>query len=163
MKTVKRRRKEHKTNYQKRINLLKSHLSRLVFRKTNRYLTAQYVISKEAQDSVKIGINSKQLLKYGWPKEAINSLKSIPASYLLGFLIGNKITKEKLETPIIDFGLQRVLKGTKLHAFIKGLIDAGINIQDKEENFPNKERIRGEHTNKKLPIEEIKLKISKEK
>jgi large subunit ribosomal protein L18 len=163
MKTIKRRRKENRTNYQKRINLLKSRLPRLVFRKTNKYLIVQYVVSNGAQDSIKMGKNSKQLLKYGWPKEAINSLKSTPASYLLGFLSGKEIQKEKLDTPIIDFGLQRVIKGTKLHAFIKGLIDSGLDIKSKKEAFPNEERILGKHMEKKLPVAEIKLKISKEK
>ncbi|MFH1326533.1 MAG: 50S ribosomal protein L18 [archaeon] len=158
MKTLKRRRKENKTNYLKRLKLLKGEVPRIVFRKTNRYLISQYVVSEEAQDSIKIGINSKKLLNYGWPKENKGSLKSIPASYLLGFLMGNQITKEKLKTPIIDFGLHRVLHKTKVHSFIKGLIDSGIKIKHKEEALPKEEKIKGQNT-KKIPFEEIKSKI----
>lgn len=158
MKTLKRRRKEFRTNYLKRIKLLKSGLPRIVFRKTNRYLIAQYVVSKEAQDNIKLGINSKQLLNYGWPKELKGSLKSIPAAYFLGLLIGKKIVKEKLETPILDFGLQRVLHKTKIHGFIKGLVDSGLKIKHKEENFPNEEKIKGKYI-KDIPFEEIKSKI----
>ncbi|GAJ13133.1 unnamed protein product, partial [marine sediment metagenome] len=91
MKTLKRRRKEYKTDYSKRIKLLKSGAPRVVFRKTNRYLIAQYVISKEAQDKIEFGINSKHLMKYGWPKESKGSLKSISAAYLTGILVGKKI------------------------------------------------------------------------
>jgi ribosomal protein L18 len=48
------------------------------------------------------------LLNYGWPKELSGSLKSITASYLTGLLIGKKIIKEKLETPILDVGMMRL-------------------------------------------------------
>jgi large subunit ribosomal protein L18 len=120
-------------------------------------------VSKEAQDHIKMGKNSKQLLTYGWPKNQENSLKSTPASYLLGFLTGKEIQNKKLETPIIDFGLQRVIKGTKLHAFIKGLIDSGLDIKTKKEAFPNEDRIFGKHMKQKLPVDEIKSKISKQK
>ena len=88
MKTIRKRRKQGKTNYLKRIKLLKSGKPRVVFRKTNRYIIAQYIISKEAKDSISIGINSKILLNYGWPKEKMGSLKSLPASYLTGYLMG---------------------------------------------------------------------------
>jgi len=161
MKTIKRRRKENKTDYLKRIKLLKSKIPRIVFRKTNRYLVSQYVVSEAAQDVIKFGINSKHLLKYGWP-EKIN-LNSLPAAYFLGFLLGKKIIKEKVEIPIIDFGLQRVLKGSKMHAFIKGLVDSELKIKYNEKFFPSQERIKGEHLEGKIPFEEIKLKIEKEK
>jgi len=160
MKTLKKRRKNHKTNYLKRFKLLKGGLPRIVFRKTNRYLIAQYVVSKEAQDSVKIGLNSKKLLNYGWPKENKGGLKSISASYLLGLLMGYKITKEKLKPPIMDFGLYRVLPKTKMHSFIKGLIDSGVKIKHKEEHIPSEEKIKGQNT-KKIPFEEIKSNIEK--
>lgn len=157
MKTIRKRRKEQKTDYKKRIDLLKGERSRVVFRKTNRYIIAQYVVSEEAQDKIIIGITSKDLLEYGWPKEAQGSLKSISASYLTGYLIGKKIKEKKLEEPILDFGMIRVLHKSKPYAFIKGLKDAGINIKCKEEFFPEKERIDSEKFKNK--IEEIKKKI----
>ena len=95
MMTLKRRRKEYKTDYKKRFALLKSGLPRIIFRKTNRYLIAQYVKSKEAQDAIVLGIDSKELLKYGWPEK--ESIKSSPASYLTGYLFGKKSLLEKLE------------------------------------------------------------------
>ena len=80
MKTLKRRRKEAKTDYGIRLKLLKSGVPRIVFRKSNRYIIAQYVTSNEAQDRVVVGITSKILLKYGWPEDMKGSLKSLPAS-----------------------------------------------------------------------------------
>ena len=158
MKTSRKRRKQNKTDYLKRIKLLKSSRPRVVFRKTNKYILAQYIISKEAKDSVKIGINSKILLKYGWPKEKIGGLKSIPASYLTGYLMGKRILKGKLDEPIVDFGMIRTVYKTRVFAFLKGLIDSGIKIQCKEEAFPEEERIM----KKDIKINEIKTKIDKD-
>ena len=164
MKILKRRRRESKTDYLKRIKFLKSNSARVVFRKTNKYIVAQYITSKNAQDKIEIGINSKVLMKYGWPKQAENSLKGLSAAYLTGFLLGNKILKNKKETPIIDFGMIRNLYKTKLYAFLKGLVDSGVEVKFNEEKelFPSEDRIKGEHMKNKIPFQEIKSKIEKE-
>lgn len=161
MKTIKRRRKQGKTDYLKRLDMLKGNKPRLVFRKTNKYVTAQYVESKMAQDKVVFGVSSQNLLKYGWPKEGLGNLKSLTAAYLLGYLTGNKIKKEKFKTPIVDFGMQRVLAKAKQQAFLKGLVDSGLGIGVKEEAFPDEKRIKGEHLKNKVPFQEVKLKIEK--
>jgi len=160
MKLQKRRRREAKTDYLKRIKLLKSGSPRVIFRKTNKYIIAQYVKSKEAQDKIEMGVNSKHLTKYGWPKQG--NLKSMPASYLTGFLMGKKIIKDKKETPIVDFGMIRALHKTKVYAFLKGLIDAGVKIKHDESIFPDENRIKGEHMKNKIPFNEIKSKIENE-
>lgn len=143
MKTVKRRRRENKTNYLKRLKLLKSDKPRIVFRKTNKLLIAQYVISDEAKDKIVFGLASKELLRNGWPENFKGSLKSIPAAYLTGYLVAKKILEKKLETPIIDFGMQKTTHKTKIFGFLKGLIDGGIEISCPEEAFPEDERIQG--------------------
>ena len=163
MKVAKRRRREHKTDYGKRIRLLKSGKPRIVFRRTNKYVIAQYVISEEAKDKIIFGVNSKNLLKYGWPENAKGSLKSITASYLTGYLIGKQIKDKKLKQPIIDFGMIRTLHKTKVYGFLKGIIDAGIEIKCKEEAFPDEQRIKGEHMKNKIQFDEIKLKIGEGK
>lgn len=144
-KVAKRRRREGKTDYLNRIKLLKGVTPRVVFRKTNKYIIAQYIPSKEAQDKAEFGITSKILLKYGWPKELEGSLKSMTAAYLTGYLFGKKILKKKLTQPIVDFGMLRTLHKTKLYGFLKGLIDSGIKISCKEECFPEENRIQGKH------------------
>lgn len=165
MKTLKRRKKEYKTDYSKRIKMLKSNSPRVVFKKTNKYILTQYVKSKEAQDKVEIGVNSKDLLRYGWPKELKGSLKSIPASYLTGLLIGKEILRKKLEKPIVDFGMARVLHKNRAFAFLRGLKDSGIDVGCKEEFFPSEERIKGKHIKKDFSetFEKIKSKLENEK
>lgn len=163
IKTIKRRRKEGKTDYLHRLKLLKSFKPRLIFRITNRYLIAQYITSEEAKDRVEIGITSKDLLNLGWPEEFKGSLTSITASYLTGMLIAKKILEGKKEPPIVDFGMIRTSHKTKPFAFLKGVIDGGIEISCKEEAFPEQERIEGKSMKKDFTsnFEKIKLNILK--
>ena len=161
MRTQKRRRKENKTDYLKRLKLLKGEKPRVIFRKTNKFIISEYVLSKEAQDSIVFGFDSKKLNEYGWPKEAQGSLKSTTAAYLTGYLTGKMIIKKKLENPLLDTGMNRAIHKNKVYAFLKGLIDSGIKIECKEEFFPEEARIKGEHLKNKIPFIEIKSKIDK--
>ena len=164
MKIDKRRRRENKTDYGKRIKLLKGGVPRIVFRKSNRYIIAQYVTSSEAQDKIIFGVISKDLLGKGWPKENQGSLKSTPAAYLTGLLMGKMIAQKKLENPIIDFGMNKMLHKTKTYAFLKGVIDSGIEINAKDEIFPSEDRIQGKHLKNDFSgkFKEIKSSIEKE-
>ncbi len=155
MKTIRRRRKESKTDYKARFNLLKSEKPRLVVRKTNRYIIAQVVESDIARDKVITQANSKELLSKGWPKEKSGSLKSLQAAYLTGLMLGKKSKSKDL---ILDFGLQRIVHGSRLLAVLKGAIDAGAKISHKKEVLPSEERLS---SNKELHsiMSKIKEKI----
>ncbi len=161
MRISKRRRREFKTDYLKRIKLLKSESPRIIFRKTNRYIIAQYAISKEAQDNIQFGITSKNLKEYGWPEEFNGSLKSISAAYLTGLLFGKETLKKKLETPIVDFGMNRTISKNRVYGFLKGVVDAGVKIKCPEESFPEGERLNGKNMKKDFSkiFKEIKSKI----
>jgi large subunit ribosomal protein L18 len=161
MKTQKRRRKENKTDYLKRLKLLKGGKPRIVFRKTNKLIISEYISSKEAQDKVVFGLDSRKLKEYGWPDDAQGSLKSTTASYLTGYLTGKIIINKKLEIPILDTGMNRAIHKNKIYAFLKGIIDAGIKISCKKEFFPEDSRIKGQHLKNKIPFDEIKSKIEK--
>jgi large subunit ribosomal protein L18 len=161
MRTQKRRRKENKTDYLKRFKLLTGEKPRIVFRKTNRYIISEYVVSKEAQDKIVIGFDSRKLNEFGWPKNSQGSLKSITASYLTGYLTGKTILKQKLEMPVLDTGMNRMIHKNKIYAFLKGVIDSGIKINCKKECFPEESRIEGQHMKNKIPFKEIKSKIDK--
>ena len=158
MRTIKRRRRERKTDYDARLKLLKGSLPRIVIRKTNRYIIAQLVESEKAQDSIICGANSKELLKHGWEKAG--SLKSIPACYLTGLLLGKKI-KDKKKKVILDIGLFRNIKKSRIYAVLKGLVDSGLDIKFEEDIFPDEKRIKGEHLKNKIDFEKIKHKLMK--
>jgi len=166
MRTVKKRRRERKTDYKARMSFLKSPLQRIIIRKTNRYIIAQLVLHKEAQDFTKISLSSKELLKYGWPKEFNGSLKSIPACYLIGFLLGKRMLDKGLgNEAIVDIGLIESIPGNRIYSVIKGVKDAGVIVKCDEEMFPKEERIKGMHIKKELKavIENILEKMGERK
>ena len=163
MRIPKRRRIEGKTDYAHRVRMLKGETPRVVFRRTNRYVIAEYITSHEAQDKVEIGLTSKNLKKYGWPEEFDGSLKSVTATYLTGYLMGKEIAKKKLATPIVDVGMVRTLSKNKVFAFINGLVDSGLKIKCSKEKFPEAERIEGKSMKKDFSktFKEIKSKLEK--
>lgn len=152
----KRRRLECRTDYKARIALLSSGAPRLVVRKSNLYITAQIVKSKEAQDSVVCTATSRELEGYGWK----GSKKNLPASYLTCFLLGKKC-KDRVKKAVLDIGLHRSTKGSKIYACLKGAIDAGLEIPHAEEMLPGESRLKGEHINKELgkQFDDVKKKI----
>jgi large subunit ribosomal protein L18 len=154
---AKRRRLENKTNYSKRMRLLEGRKPRIVIRKSNKYITLQYVESKAAQDAVKVSVISRDLLDYGWSKEKAGSLKSLGACYLAGFLFGNKI--KKMAPAILDLGLIRSTKGSRIYAAVKGINDAGFKLPCSEEVFPEEKRIK--NPNNESFFEKIKLNMEK--
>jgi len=142
LRTLKRRRLECKTDYKLRLGLLKSNFPRIVIRRTNKYFIVQVVESNEAQDKIVFGITSKELLNYGWDKKSNGSLKSIPAGYLTGMIVANKMKNGEY---IVDLGMAKNHKGGRLFSVIAGLTDGGLNIHANKDVFPSKERISGEH------------------
>ena len=152
-----------KTDYLLRVGLLKSGRERILFRKTNRYAIGQCVKSENAKDKVVLGVTSKELVKYGWPKEKSGSLKSIPACYLTGLLLGKRVLKKsKSKSYIFDIGMLRNIKKSKVYAFLKGTIDSGLKISANKDIFPAEKKLSGENTKVKDILNKIKEKIEKE-
>jgi len=142
-KLSKRRRLEGKTNYLKRMRLLEGKKPRIAIRKSNRYITIQYIESRLAQDSVAVSVVSSDLLDYGWPEAKAGSLKSLGAAYLSGLLFGKKLGSKK--DYVIDTGLIRSTKGSKVYAALKGISDAGLKIQMDKEVQPEEKRIKSDN------------------
>lgn len=153
LRTLKKRRRENKTDYKARRILLESGIPRIVVRITNKHFIIQAVESHEAQDKVLTTVTSKDLLKNGWDKKKAGSLKSIPAGYLTGMLMAKKLGKGKF---IMDLGMNRTLSGGRIFSVVKGLIDGGLEISANEKVFPSEERLNGEHLS-----EDMKSMISK--
>jgi len=154
----KRRRREGKTNYRKRLRLLESGRPRLVVRKTNRYIIAQIVTSYEAQDKVVVGATTKKLAEFNWDY----GFKNVPAAYLLGLLIG-KLAKDKgIDEAILDVGLHRITKGNRIFSVLAGATKF-LNIPHDKEILPSEDRIYGRHINNKIEekVKEIEEKILK--
>lgn len=150
---------ENKTNYSKRKRLLEGRKPRIVIRKSNKYILVQYVESREAQDSVAASVISSELSSYGWPKEMKGSLKSLGAAYLTGFLFGKRVLGLGKPAGIVDLGLIRSTKGSRIYALVKGIKEAGFDVPCSEEIMPTDEMIK---RNEKISIDEIKSEIELE-
>jgi large subunit ribosomal protein L18 len=79
------------TNYAKRKVFVESGKLRLVVRFSNRYILAQIIKAEIRGDNCLVSVHSSELKKLGWPF----SLKNIPASYLVGYMIGKKALKKR--------------------------------------------------------------------
>ncbi len=154
LRTMKRRRREHRTDYKARRILLESGIPRIVVRRTNKYFILQAVESVEAQDKVIATVTSKELLKNGWDVKAGGSLKSISAGYLTGMLMAKKLKKGKF---IVDLGMARTFKGSRVFAVVKGLIDGGLDVPANESVFPSEDRLNGEHLKPEVKAAIIKV------
>jgi large subunit ribosomal protein L18 len=139
---AKRRRFEGKTNYQRRLKLLKSRSLRVVIRASNNHIVVQFVESKKGGDSIVVSAFSKELTKkYSYSANTGN----VPAAYLTGYLAGLRAKKKKIQEAILDLGIfyhrYRVL------AAFKGVIDAGIEVPHRDDFFPEnlEDRIKGSH------------------
>ncbi len=159
LRTIKRRRKECKTDYGLRFGLLKSSLPRIVIRRTNKYFIIHIVESHEAQDKTIFGATSKDLLSYGWDEKTAGSLKSISAGYLTGFMVAKKVKKGDF---IIDLGMAINHKGGRMFSVIAGLIDGGLGIRANTKVLPPKERLMGEHLKSDVKDMVVKVKAKLE-
>ena len=90
-----RRKRKQKTNYKKRLNLLKSKEIRLVIRKSLNNLTVQFVEYKQGGDKVLLSVRGDSLKKLKWTF----SQNNIPASYLIGLIASNLHTASCAHIP----------------------------------------------------------------
>ncbi|MFH0928779.1 MAG: 50S ribosomal protein L18 [Candidatus Aenigmatarchaeota archaeon] len=151
-----KRRREKKTDYKKRLALLKSGSTRLVIRKSLSNITVQFVSYVPEGDKTLVCAFSTELKKFGWEKNG-----NVPAAYLTGLLAGKKAKEKKIESAVLDTGLQSSTKGSRIYAALKGVLDSGVSVPHSEEILPSEDRIKGQHisddTVKKF--EEAKKKI----
>jgi large subunit ribosomal protein L18 len=136
-----RRKRIGKTNYRKRLGLLKSESKRVIVRKSNRNIIMQVVDYHENGDKVLVAADSKELKRFGWNVGASN----LPAAYLTGLLLAKKAIAKGVKDGIADIGLQRSTKGSRIYAALKGLADGGFKIPLSEEIVPPEDRYNGKH------------------
>ena len=153
-----RRRREGKTDYRKRLALLKSRTTRIVIRKSIKNTTIQFINYDEKGDSIVATATSKELIKkYNWNY----STSTTPAAYLTGLLAGKRAKEQGITECVLDIGRYVPVTGSKVFAGLKGVVDAGINCPHNQEKIPSKERIMGEHLDKNIKndVNTIKDKI----
>jgi large subunit ribosomal protein L18 len=136
-----RRKREQKTNYRRRLALLKSEVPRLVIRKTLSGVIVQLVQYQPAGDVVLASATSAQLKKYGLT--VING--NIPVCYLTGVLIAKIASAKKIKEVVVDVGLQKLTPQSKIYATVAGAKVGGLHINLDEKILPQESRLLGGH------------------
>lgn len=143
-----RRRRENKTDYRKRLPLVKSGEIRLVIRKSLDNIRVQFINYNVDGDKTMFSAFSQELKKIGWKYSTGN----LSAAYLTGLLAGVK-AKGEVSKAILDIGLQQSTKGSRIYSALKGVLDAGIVVPHSKEILPSEERIKGNHISKEISKE----------
>jgi len=136
-----RRRREGRTDYRRRLRLLRSGEARAVVRKSLNQTQVQIVTYDERGDRVVASAVSGELKEFGWAGAAGN----VPAAYLTGLLAGRRAAKHGVTSAVLDLGVQHPTGGGRLFAAAKGLVDAGVAVPHGEDVMPSDERVRGAH------------------
>ena len=154
-----RRRREGKTDYRKRLGLLRANIPRAVVRFSNKNVIVQMIEYDSKGDEILVKAYSQELKKFGWNHQ---STANTPAAYLTGYLAGSRALKKDIKKVNLDAGLNTITKGGKMFGALKGMIDAGLEIPHSDEILPSEERVMGKHINDSLPELVKKVKKSME-
>ena len=138
-----RRRLESKTDYHRRLRLLKGGVPRAIVRVSNTQITCQLANYTKDGDAILASFTGADLASHGYPSDA--SKKSVPACYLAGFGLGKKAKSSGINEAILDIGLSSASSGSRAFSALKGMIDAGLEIPHGESILPSEGRINGEH------------------
>ncbi len=149
-----KRKTKGKTDYKKRLSLLKSRKPRLVIRKSSKNIQLQLVEYANNGDRIQISSHSNQLKKLGWGHHNGN----ISSAYLTGLILGLKAKSKNVKEAVLDIGLNRSVRGSVLYAALKGAVESGLNIAHSKEVLPKEEIIES-----KDGFKEMKEKILKQK
>ena len=136
-----RRKREEKTDYKRRLALLKSGKDRIVIRIKSNQVISQIVRFEPEGDKVLAASKSRELKKLGSTMKGNN----LPSCYLVGLNLGMKAKKAKLDNLILDTGLRKPIKGGRIYAVLKGVLDAGINVPHSDDVLPSEDRVSGKH------------------
>jgi len=135
-----RRRRAGRTDYQRRLGLLKSGIPRMVVRKTNRYVVVHVSKLSEKGDVTVAHATSQALKEYGFAGKC-----NAPSAYLTGMLVAKMAKAAGVKQVILDIGLHTNTQGSIVFCAQKGAIDAGLESSLNEDKLPPAERISGSH------------------
>jgi large subunit ribosomal protein L18 len=130
-----------KTDYNKRLYLLQSGKPRVAIRGSVKNMQIQLIQYEPKGDKIIFTVHTSELKKLGWNF----GLGNIPSAYLAGLLAAKKAKQSKIDEAIVDIGMQSSVKGGRIFAAVKGLIDGGLKVPASEEAFPSAERLIGKH------------------
>lgn len=136
-----RRKREGKTNYKRRLNLLKSQSLRLVVRASLKNIVVQLVTYDERGDKVVCSAHSRELIKLGLTAGRGN----VCAAYLVGLIIAKKAAERGISSAVLDMGLAPPVPGSRIFAVVRGAREGGLDIPCNEKVLPSEDRVGGQH------------------
>ena len=141
-----RRRREGKTDFRLRKGLITSGKPRAVVRCSTKNTEIQFINFNIKGDNVEVTATTKELKKLGWKRATGNT----PSAYLVGYLAGKRASEKGIKKAVLDIGLKQPVRGSKVFAALKGMVDAGVDIPHSENILPSEERISGSHIDEKV-------------
>src|SRR3990172_4042860 len=111
--------REGRTDYRRRLRLLRSGRLRAVVRKSLNQTQVQIIRYDERGDQVLASAVSNELRGLGWTGTTGN----VPAAYLTGLLVGRRAVGAGITAAVLDLGVQKPVGGGRVFAAAKGLID----------------------------------------
>ena len=150
-----RRRRDGRTNFAKRLGLVKGNMTRMVVRRSNRNLIVQFVDFDRKGDRTLLTVSGKNLAKdYNWP-----SKRNVWTAYLTGLLAGKIAQKKGVKECVLDMGMYVSSKGSIIFAAQKGASDAGLKTSVDEEKVPT-EKLTNPSDKYKALFENAKKRIN---
>ena len=150
-----RRRREGKTNFAKRLALIKSGKPRMVVRRTNKNILVQFITFDPKGDRTMLTVSGTHLAKlYKWP-----SKRNVWTAYLTGLMAGHLAHKKGVSDFVFDMGMYVPSKGSLLFAALKGASDAGLKTPFDKEKIPE-QKISNPPETVKAIFNEIRNKIN---
>jgi len=137
-----RRRRQGKTNFAKRLALVKSGKTRMVVRRSNKNIVIQFIDFGPEGDKTLLTVSGTHLAKlHGWP-----SKRNAWTAYLAGLMAGKMAQEKGVKEFVLDMGMYVPSKGSVIFAALKGAADAGLSTkfdsakvpEDKLSNPPEK-------------------------
>lgn len=127
-----RRRREGRTNFAKRLALVKSGKPRMVVRRSNAGIVVQFIEFDPKGDRTLLTVNGKHLAKqYQWP-----SKRNVWTAYLAGLMAGKLAQKKGVSDFVLDIGMYTPSKGSILFAALQGAADSGLKTPFDKEKVP---------------------------
>jgi large subunit ribosomal protein L18 len=150
-----RRRREGKTDYAKRLALVKSGLPRMVVRRSNKDIVVQFVEFDANGDKTLLTVNGAKLKKnFGFPAK-----RNSWTAYLAGLYAGKLAMEKGVKSFVLDMGRYTASKGSMLFAALKGATDAGLESDFNEEMVPS-DKLENPPDEMKSSFEKAKKSIS---
>jgi len=150
-----RRRRKGRTNYQKRLALIKSGKTRMVVRKSNAGVVVQFINFDPEGDRTVLTVTGKHLAKeYKWP-----SKRNVWTAYLAGLMAGKKAQEKGVKEFVLDMGMYVPSKGSLIFAALKGAVDSGLKASFDKEKVPE-DKLSAPPEKYKGMFDELKGKIA---